>query len=93
MAVSVSCPTCSTGMESGWLAMWNPILGQKIRWQATKPGWARLRVPKGAAVVLKTRTRGRDARAAYRCPDCATVVVPPDESYDGPEPTSPAADS
>jgi hypothetical protein len=71
-------------MEQGWLAMWNPIIGQKVRWQPTQPGWGRLRVPKGVAVVLAARFGGKDARFAHRCPDCATVVVPPDSTYDQP---------
>lgn len=63
--------------------MWNPILGQKVRWQAEKPGYGRLRVPPSARVVLKARPGGKDARPASRCGACSTIVVPPDSSYDG----------
>jgi hypothetical protein len=51
----MNCPTCAEPMISGWIAMWNPIIGQKVRWQPNKPGYRRLRVPKGATVVLKAR--------------------------------------
>lgn len=78
----ISCPSCGSRMVAGWLAMWNPILGQKVRWQPTKPAYGRWRVPKGAAVVLKARLGGRDARSAFRCPACATIVISPSESYD-----------
>jgi hypothetical protein len=81
-ATDISCPTCSAGMDSGWVAMWNPILGQKIRWQPTKPGYVRMHVPQGARVVLAAQVGGRDARFAMRGPSCATVVVPPDATYD-----------
>jgi len=81
-ATDISCPTCSARMDSGWVAMWNPIIGQKVRWQPTRPGYARLHIPKGARVVLAARVGGRDARLAMRCPSCATVVVPPDATYD-----------
>jgi len=70
-------------MLDGWLAMWNPILGQKVRWQPTRPRWRRLRVPEGAAVLLQARLGGKDARAASRCAACDTLVVPPDPTYDG----------
>ncbi len=69
-------------MEPGWIAMWNPILGQKVRWQPAKPGYRRLRVPEGARVLLKARMGGKDARIALRCPTCVTTVVPPDTTYD-----------
>jgi len=81
-ATDISCPTCSERMDSGWVAMWNPILGQKIRWQRTKPGHVRMHIPQGARVVLAAPVGGRDARVAMRCPTCATVVVPPDATYD-----------
>jgi hypothetical protein len=51
---------------------------------ATQPGWGRLRVPKGASLVLAARVGGQNARVAHRCLDCATVVVPPDPTYDHP---------
>jgi hypothetical protein len=82
MSDTLDCPLCHVPMASGWVAMWNPIMGQKVRWQPTQPGYARLRVPEGAAVVLQARRGGRDARAAHRCAQCATVVVPPDPTYD-----------
>jgi len=82
MSDAPDCPACDATMAAGWIAMWNPIVGQKVRWQPTQPGWGRMRVPEGAAVVLKARTGGRDARLAYRCPSCATVVIPPDATYD-----------
>ncbi len=69
-------------MTAGWIAMWNPFLGQKVRWQPTEPGWVRLRVPVGAAVVLQARVGGKDARVAWRCSNCSTTVVPRDPSYD-----------
>ena len=62
--------------------MWNPIIGQKVRWQPVQPGYRRLRVPKGAAVMLKARFGGRDAREALRCAACATTVIPADPSYE-----------
>lgn len=80
--MSLPCPTCSAPMAEGWVAMWNPIVGQKVRWQREKPGYARFRVPPSARVVLKARAGGKDARAASRCESCGTVVVPPDDSYD-----------
>lgn len=76
------CPTCGDSMRFGWLVMWNPIFGQKIRWQPVEPGYRRLRVPEGAEVVLKAQVGGKDPRVAYRCTSCATMVVPPDEYYD-----------
>jgi len=75
------CPTCAEQMTRGWVAMWNPIIGQKVRWQPTKPGYARLHVPYGARVLLETRVGGKDARVALHCPSCATIVVPPDATY------------
>ena len=90
---SVWCPSCGVKMVQGWMAMWNPILGQKVRWQPTRPGYGRLRVPPGAAVVLKARVGGRDARIAHRCPSCLTIVVLPDAAYDpdaAPKPRTPA---
>lgn len=55
----MGCPTCESQMEQGWVAMWNPIVGQKVRWQPTQPGYGRLRVPKGAAVLLAARFGGK----------------------------------
>jgi hypothetical protein len=49
-------------MKQGWIAMWNPFLGQKVHWQEAKPRWRRMVVPKQAAVVLECRAAGRDAR-------------------------------
>ena len=69
-------------MTDGWLAMGNPIIGQKVRWQQPPPGYGRLRVPSGARVVLKARFGGKDARRAYRCSVCATTLIPPDTPYD-----------
>ena len=69
-------------MTTGWIAMWNPIMGQKVRWQPTQPGYRRMRVPTGAAVVLQARFGGKDARVASRCITCSTTVIPPDPSYD-----------
>jgi len=80
--MTLTCPTCSNPLSEGWLAMWNPIVGQKVRWQQPKPSYGRLRVPDGAKVVLKARVGGKDARPAHRCSSCATVVIPPDDSYD-----------
>ena len=62
--------------------MWNPFLGQKVRWQPTPPEWRRLKVPKGAAVVLEARRRGRDAASGVPMPRLPTIVVPPDRTYD-----------
>ena len=80
---TLACPLCGSPMTAGWIAMWNPIMGQKVRWQEPEPGWRRLRVPPGAEVVLQARTGGRDARIAHRCRSCSATVIPPDESYDG----------
>ncbi|MGZ4532507.1 MAG: PF20097 family protein [Mycobacteriaceae bacterium] len=78
----IPCPGCSEQMVPGWIALWNPIIGTKVRWQPAKAGYVRLRVPKGARVLLKTRFSGKDPRVAMRCPSCGTTVVPPDASYD-----------
>ena len=80
--MTLACPTCNEPMVEGWLAMWNPIIGQRVRWQQPKPGYVRLRVPDGAKVVLKARAGGKDARPAYRCSSCATIVIPSEDSYD-----------
>ena len=80
-ARDILCPICSAKMEQGWVAMWNPIVFQKVRWQPTKPGWVRMRVPEGSRVLLEARMGGEGARVAMRCPECATTVVPPDASY------------
>jgi hypothetical protein len=77
----VNCPACHNDLVPGWLAMWNPVLGQKVRWQPAKPGWVRLKVPEGAAVVMEARNGGKDAREALRCPSCSTTVIPPDPAY------------
>ena len=77
-----ACPACGGRLTAGWLAMWNPILGQKVRWQEPQPGYGRLRIPAGAKVVLKARVGGKDARRALRCGTCATTVIPPDATYD-----------
>jgi hypothetical protein len=68
-------------MDAGWVAIWNPIVFQKVRWQPTEPGYARLRVPEGARVILAARAGGRGGRVAMFCPSCATIVVPPDATY------------
>ena len=78
----MNCPVCNTAMLQGWLAMWNPLLGQKVRWQPTQPRWRRMVVPAGSAVLLQARYRGKDARKAYRCGHCSTTVVLPDATYD-----------
>ncbi len=70
-------------MVDGWIAMWNPIIGQKVRWQHPKPGYVRIKAPSRAAVVLRARWGGRDARQASRCEHCGATVVPPDPTYDG----------
>ena len=79
---TVSCPMCDSAMTNGWVAMWNALPGQKIRWQKTKPSYRRLHVPAGAAIVLKARVGRSDARIAYRCSNCSATVIPRDESYD-----------
>jgi hypothetical protein len=76
----MNCPVCETKMTDGWLAMWNAILGQKVRWQRTEPGYGRLRVPEDAVVVLRARFGGRGSRVASRCESCGTLVVPPEAS-------------
>ncbi len=76
-----SCPTCSAQMDSGWIAIWNPIVVQKVRWQPIEPGPGRLRVPEGSCVVLAARAGGKGGRVAMLCPSCATIVMPPDASY------------
>jgi ribosomal protein S27E len=78
----ISCPLCSAKMTAGWIAIWNSIVFQKVRWQATKPGYNRLRVPQGAHVVLEPKVGGKDARVAMRCPSCSTIVLPPSLTYD-----------
>lgn len=70
-------------MTSGWLGMWNPVLGQKVRWQPTRPGWVRMRVPADAVVVLEARNGGKDAREALQCTACSTTVIPPAGHYSG----------
>lgn len=82
-AAEIVCPVCSAPMEDGWVALWNPIVGTKVRWQRRpKPGYWRLRVPEGAKVLLRARVGGRDPRAALSCSACATTVIPPDTAYD-----------
>lgn len=76
-----SCPTCSAQMDSGWIAIWNPIVVQKVRWQPTEPVSSRPRVPEGSHVILGSRAGGRGGRSAMLCPSCATIVAPPDPSY------------
>lgn len=76
------CPTCGGEMTDGWVAMWNPFFGQKVRWQPTQPGYVRMRVPQGAKVVLQARVGGKDARRALRCSACGTTLIPPDPTYD-----------
>lgn len=72
----MNCPVCARQMLPGWLAMWNPVAGQKVRWQANKPGWVRMRVPEEAVVVLSARFGGKDAREALQCASCSTTVIP-----------------
>lgn len=76
------CPTCGADMEAGWLVFWNPIFGQKIRWQDQEPGFARFRVPPNSRVVIKARRRGKDPRRASSCPSCKTLLIPRDPYYD-----------
>jgi hypothetical protein len=78
----ILCPTCGGTTTDGWIAMWNPIIGQKVRWQPDEPGYGRLRVPQGAKIVLRARFGGRDRRRAVRCSTCATTVIPRDPAYD-----------
>lgn len=70
-------------MTSGWVAMWNPIVGQQVRWQMEQPRYVRMRVPNDAKVVLEARVGGKDARRAARCMSCSTLIIPPDDTYDG----------
>jgi hypothetical protein len=43
------CPVCSGSITSGWICMWNGIIGQRVRWQPSpKPGYVRMRVPAGS---------------------------------------------
>lgn len=83
MTATMACPSCKTEMTSGWLGIWNGLLGQKVRWQSERPGYARFRVPAGARVVLQVKPKGKDARIAWRCRVCSTMVVPGDVAYDG----------
>lgn len=78
---NIACPTCSAQMDAGWVAIWNPIVVQKVRWQPTEPGYGRLRVPEGARVILEARARGKGGRVAMLCPSCTTIVMPPDATY------------
>lgn len=81
----VDCPSCEQPMQLGALVLhtpWNPVIRHTVRWQTTIPKW-RVRPPQESKVVLESTGRGRKPRLAHRCPACATVVVPPDEEYDG----------
>jgi hypothetical protein len=78
----VKCPFCGADTQSGWIAMWNPMVGQKVRWQPNEPGYVRLIVPTGAAVVLAAASGGRDRRRASRCPNCSATLIPPSARYD-----------
>ena len=72
-------------MEPGALklyAPWNPLLRSTVRWQATLPRRG-FRPPRGSKVLLASVMFGHMPRMAHRCPTCATVVVPPDDAYDG----------
>lgn len=74
-------------MRRGALTMRVPgnlIFGQRVLWQPTLPRW-RLRPPPGSKVVLERPLWGQEARLAHRCETCATLVIPPDEVYDGGE--------
>ncbi len=82
MTSLMTCPVCANSMLPGWLAMWNPVLGQKVRWQPTRPGWVRMRVPERSVVVLEARFGGKDAREAQQCGRCSTTVIVGDLHYD-----------
>jgi hypothetical protein len=68
-------------MDPGWIAIWNPIVVQKVRWQPTEPGYGRKHVPEGSHVILAARSGGKSGRVALLCPSCSTIVVPPDATY------------
>jgi hypothetical protein len=62
----IPCPGCSEQMVPGWIALWNPIIGTKVRWQPAKAGYVRLRVPKGARVLPLVRDHRRSTRRKLR---------------------------
>lgn len=77
----ITCPNCSTQMQQGWLVLWNPLIFTKVRWQPIKSGYVRFKVPSGSNVVLQAKAGGRDPRIAFHCPNCSSVVIPPDPVY------------
>lgn len=80
----LACPICSADTMDGWVAMWESVYPwQKVRWQMEQPVWRWNRRGPAASARVLLKPRIGDARKAHRCPECATVVIVPDPSYDG----------
>jgi len=66
-------------METGWLAVYNPIIGTKIVWQPFKPGYVRLRMPLGSMLVSQPRLWGRGCPEGFICKTCKITLFSYDE--------------
>jgi Domain of unknown function (DUF6487) len=75
----MNCPKCNKPMEAGWLALYNPIVGTKLVWQAVKPGYVRLRMPTGSARVMQARLWGRGCPEGFICMACKLTLFSYDE--------------
>jgi hypothetical protein len=66
-------------MEKGWLAVYNPIIGTKLVWQAVKPGYVRLQMPEGSVRVSKPKIWGGGCPEGFICKTCKITLFSYDE--------------
>lgn len=71
----MNCSKCGEAMETGWLAMFNPILWLNfVVWQDVKPGYVRFFRPAGSEKIIAPRAGDRGNPRAQLCRPCKTVV-------------------
>jgi hypothetical protein len=71
---NLNCPSCDEPMETGWLTVFNPMLGTSVAWQPNKPGYVRFRIPKEGQKVVRPRLWGLGNPRANICKQCKVVV-------------------
>ena len=75
----VCCPSCGQPMETGWLAIYEPLPITRLVWQNKKPGWLRFRMPEGSRKVIQPQVGGAGCPVSYICKSCEIVTF----SYHG----------
>jgi hypothetical protein len=70
----VCCPSCEQPMETGWLAIYEPLPITRLVWQNKKPGWVRVRMPQGSRKVIQPKVGGAGCPVSYICKTCEIVT-------------------